>query len=96
MQKTSGTSIAAPTSEVTAGGFGRFVLLESIGHGGMGNVFRAFDPVLGCDVALKTLNSVSPTKLRAVKQEFRTLADFDHPNILHLYELFVEAEQCYY
>ncbi len=96
MQKTSGTSIAAPTSEVTAGGFGRFVLLESIGHGGMGNVFRAFDPVLGCDVALKTLNSVSPTKLRAVKQEFRTLTDFDHPNILHLYELFVEAEQCYY
>ncbi len=71
---------------------GRYELAETLGAGGMGAVYRAFDRLSGSTVALKRVR-VSPKALRfstydanndlylALAQEFRLMASLRHPNV---------------
>jgi serine/threonine-protein kinase len=70
--------------------FGSYDVAESIGSGGMGEVYRARDTTLGRDVAIKVLPaSFSTDAMRVARfdQEAKTLASLNHTNIAHIYGL---------
>jgi len=69
---------------------GHYRILEKIGAGGMGEVFRARDERLGRDVALKLIRPASsdnPDHLRRFEQEARAAAALNHPNVLAIYDV---------
>jgi serine/threonine protein kinase len=66
----------------------RFRIVRRIGAGGMGVVYEADDTQVGSRVALKTLREMSGQALYRLKQEFRSLADMHHPNLVRLGDLF--------
>jgi len=77
---------------------GHYRILEKIGSGGMGEVFRARDERLGRDVALKLIRPASsgnPDHLRRFEQEARAAAALNHPNILAIYDVGFEGSVPY-
>src|ERR1044072_9886692 len=68
-------------------GAGRFEVRGTLGAGGAGVVYRAYDHQLGREVALKLLRQASGRDLYRFKREFRALADIAHPNLVALHEL---------
>ena len=64
-----------------------------VGSGGMGEVYRARDPRLGRDVAIKVLAagfSNDPDRLRRFELEARAVAALNHPGILAVYDIGTE------
>jgi Tol biopolymer transport system component len=77
---------------------GHYRVLEKIGAGGMGEVFRARDERLGRDVALKLIRPASsdnPDHLRRFEQEARAAAALNHPSILAIYDVGFEGTTPY-
>ncbi len=81
---------------------GRYRLLEQIGQGGMGAVYRAEDTHLGNRlVAVKEMSArgFSPAELEAAIEAFQReallLAQLSHPNLPHIYEQFSEGNHWY-
>ena len=63
-------------------------VVEKIGAGGMGEVYRATDTKLGRDVALKVLPLLfahDPERLLRFQREAKLLASLNHPNIATLH-----------
>jgi serine/threonine protein kinase/Tol biopolymer transport system component len=68
----------------------QYEILNPIGSGGMGEVYRARDNRLDRDVAIKVmpgLVSADPDRLRRFEQEARAAAALNHPNILAVYQM---------
>jgi serine/threonine protein kinase/Tol biopolymer transport system component len=69
---------------------GHYRILQKIGSGGMGDVYRARDGRLERDVAVKILRPASasdPDRLRRFEQEARAAAALNHPNIVAIYDI---------
>jgi serine/threonine protein kinase len=65
-----------------------YEVLAPLGSGGFGAVFEARDVHSGRSVALKELVSTGARSLERFKQEFRTLSDLHHPNLVRFDALF--------
>ena len=69
---------------------GRYEILEEIGRGAMGVVFKGRDPLIGRAVAVKTITSgvaESVDLLERFYREARAAGGLQHPNIVTIYEM---------
>lgn len=71
---------------------GRYEIVDELGRGAMGVVYRAMDPVLDRMVAIKTINLELPKAERAeyearFYQEARAAGRLNHPNIITIYDI---------
>jgi serine/threonine protein kinase/Tol biopolymer transport system component len=72
---------------------GRYEIRSKIGEGGMGEVYRATDPKIGRDVAIKVLIadlSSDPERVARFEQEAQAAGALNHPNILAIYDVDTE------
>ena len=78
------------TSEVTVRQVGRYLIEGPIGRGGMASVFKAHDPGIGRDVAIKFLHAsfCADEEYRArFLQEARAAGGLSHPNIVTVHDV---------
>ncbi|MFJ7046173.1 protein kinase [Streptomyces sp. NPDC101112] len=78
---------------------GRYTLVESIGQGGMGRVWRAADEILDRQVAVKEMriDGLDPEDTRTRRErtlrEARATARIDHPHVVRIYDVVDEGER---
>src|SRR5437016_4456407 len=84
---------------LTAGSrLGRYEILAKLGEGGMGEVYRARDPRLNRDVAIKILPdrlTDDPDRLRRFEQEARAAGALNHPHILAVHDFETDNGRSY-
>jgi eukaryotic-like serine/threonine-protein kinase len=74
----------------------RFTLVQELGQGGMGTVYRATDQLLGRDVAIKFLKeSGTPEDAEKIRLEAQILARLAHDNIVRLYDFGESGGACF-
>ena len=74
---------------------GPYEIVSPIGVGGMGEVYRAADPRLGREVAIKVVSERlfdDPRALGRLQREARTVASLSHPNIVGVHDIGVERD----
>ncbi len=77
---------------------GKYQIVEAIGKGGMGVVYKALDPRIGRVVAIKTLfrhSDVEPEMRHRFLQEARSAGALSHKNIITIYEMDEDAGQAF-
>jgi tRNA A-37 threonylcarbamoyl transferase component Bud32 len=92
--------VAPPIRPLLAGQIiGDYELLEKIGEGGMGVVFKARQQSLSRIVAVKMISSKilsSPLSRERFFREAKAAANLQHPNIVRIHEAGKHEGQCYY
>lgn len=76
----------------------RYLILKSIGEGGMANVYLAHDSILDRDVAIKVLRGDLENNekfIRRFQREAKSVSDLSHPNIVEVYDVGEEDGQHY-
>ncbi len=84
------TSDSPPSALSPGMRFGIYEILQKLGAGGMGDVYRAKDTRLNREVAIKTISEdrcAQPDVLSRFEQEARSACALNHPNIVTIYEL---------
>jgi eukaryotic-like serine/threonine-protein kinase len=67
---------------------GRYEVRQILGQGGMGLVYRAYDPVVRREVAVKTILDIpDPASLQLFYKECDVLASMSHPNIVEIFDI---------
>ena len=79
---------------------GRYLLLESIGAGGMGIVYAAYDPVLERKVAVKVVRGEGGSELREevrvrLQREGKSIAQLAHPHIVAVFDMGISDGEVY-
>jgi tRNA A-37 threonylcarbamoyl transferase component Bud32 len=77
---------------------GRFEVLDKIGEGAMGTVYRANDPTIGRVVAIKTVRldaRLSQEARDRIVREARSAGILSHPNIVTIYDVSTDSEHAY-
>lgn len=81
-------SVADAAPQLSAGQpFGRYQIRESLGQGSMGSVYRAYDPRLDREVAIKIPQLAEPTMVDQFLREARAAARIRHPNICPIHDV---------
>ena len=75
--------------------FGRYILLELVGAGGMGVVYAAFDPKLDRKVALKLVWDDDAAARAGLEREAQLAARLQHPNVIAIYDVGAVDERIY-
>jgi predicted ATPase len=78
--------------------FGPYEIRALLGSGGMGQVYRAFDPRLGREIALKIIRRVASddeSSLDRLLREATLASGLNHPNIVTIYETGVVNDERY-
>ncbi len=68
---------------------GRYVVVSRVGAGGMGEVFKAYDPMLGRLVAIKRVFSAKAPEVETqrLRREAQAIAQLSHPNVIAVYDV---------
>lgn len=77
---------------------GRYQVLETIGGGGMANVYKALDVILDRHVAVKVLQpqfSDDPQFIKRFRREAQAATSLAHPNIVNIYDVGEEGNTYY-
>jgi len=89
-QNHSVSDVRTPSGRTLLRTLGRYELKSELGHGGMATVFRAFDPRLGRDVALKVMHRHLRDNVELSERfqgEARAVAKLKHPSIVEIYDI---------
>ena len=75
---------------------GRYIVLEPLGAGAMGVVYKAYDSELDRVIALKLLRAqVNPMDSARLRREAQALAKLSHPNVVQVYDVAEVDEQTF-
>jgi serine/threonine protein kinase len=97
-ERAAGDFLEPPSSDLPEPGdmLGRYRLLERIGGGGMGEVFRADDQTLAREVAVKVLRgSLDEASRERFAREARAIAALSHKNVIAIHEVGIDDSRAF-
>ena len=89
-------SVAALVRGATKQQFGRYRIDGELGQGGMGIVFRGWDPELARAVAIKVVRRADPQLRARLVREAQSLAQLSHPNVCQIYDVGQDGDEVWF